>query len=147
MATARAFDTYIEGLNELLRALNKLPKEANKELKAASKTISERHMVPAWKRAAFKAGPWGSKLAQSIRAKRDRVPAIVIGSTRKAFSGGASATMVRFPSSVGRIRGSIPPGFQRTGWLQAAHPAYIGPALEEWSDAVARTCRDFNRGQ
>ena len=47
MATSKVFDTRIDGLNEVLRALRQLPKEANKELRQASKTIATQHMVPA----------------------------------------------------------------------------------------------------
>jgi hypothetical protein len=137
---------YIPGLNGLLRDLGKLPKDATAELRNASVDIAIRHMVPAWREAALRAGPWGPKIAATVRARRDRVPSVVIGGGRKAFSGGATPTMVRFPSDAGRIRPSIPPAFQRTGWIESVHQAYIGPAIAEWGAAVNRLCADFNRG-
>jgi hypothetical protein len=39
----------VSGLNELLRDFKALGKVAQKELRQSSKTIAERHMVPAWK--------------------------------------------------------------------------------------------------
>jgi hypothetical protein len=144
---AKAVDSYVPGLNRLLRDLRGLPKEYQAELRDASQDIATRLMVPAWQAAAMQAGPWGPKIAASVRAKRDRIPAVNIGGNRRGtFSGGASPTMVRFPSHAGRVRSSIPEAFQRTGWIRAAKPAYIGPAMGEWAAAVSRVCRDFNNG-
>lgn len=138
MASAKMFDTYVDGLNDVLRAFRKLPKEASAELRGASQSIAERHMVPAWRDAAMNyAGPWGDKIADSVRAKRDRVPAVQIGGSRKVFSGGASATMVRYPSDAGQVRPSIPPAFTGTGWIGRTR-AYQPAALREWSEAVDR---------
>lgn len=143
----RVSEAYIPGLNGLLRDIGKLPKAAQAELRDASQDIATRHMVPAWQRAARNAGPWGAKIAASVRARRDRVPAVVIGGGRKVFGGGATPTMVRYPSAAGRVRKSIPAAFTRTGWMREVRPAYIGPAVAEWGDAVGRVCRSFNNGR
>lgn len=140
-------EAYIPGLNGLLRDLRKLPKDAQGELRSASVDIATRHMVPAWRAAALQAGPWGRKIAESVRARRDRVPAVIIGGGRKAFSGGATPTMVRYPSAAGRVRRSIPAAFTRTDWMRTVRPAYIGQAVQEWSRAVSDVCRDFNNGR
>jgi hypothetical protein len=133
---AKVFDTYIEGLNDVLKAFRQLPKEASKELRQASKTIAERHMAPAWRDAALGAGPWGEQIAASVKAASDRIPAVKIGGNRKVFSGGATATMVRWPSSTGTARDSFAP-FEATNWLQDVR-AYQGAALQEWAQAVDR---------
>lgn len=134
---AKQFDTYVEGLNEVLRAFRALPKEASNELRTASVTIANQHMVPAWKNAAlYGAGPWGEEIANSVRARRDRVPAVQIGGNRKVFSGGATSTMVRYPSSSGEARESFAP-FERTEWLSHVR-AYQPAALREWGQAVDR---------
>jgi len=133
---AKVFDTYVEGLNDVLKAFRQLPKEASKELRQASKTIAERHMAPAWRDAALGAGPWGEQIAASVKAASDRIPAVKIGGNRKVFSGGATATMVRWPSSTGTARDSFAP-FEATNWLQDVR-SYQGPALQEWAQAVDR---------
>ena len=150
----RVNEAYIPGLNGLLRDLRKLPKEAQGELRDASVDIATRHMVPAWRSAALRAGPWGRKIAESVRARRDRVPAVIIGGGRKVFAGGATATMVRYPSHAGQdaraakgARNRLPAAFTRTGWMRTVRPAYIGQAVQEWGDAVGRVCRDFNNGR
>jgi hypothetical protein len=137
MATAKQFDAYIDGLNEVLRGFRNLPKEASKELRTASKAIAERHMVPAWKNAAlYGAGPWGQVIADSVKARQDRIPAVSIGGNRKRFSGGATPNMVRYPSDSGQARGSFAP-FEQTNWMSNVR-AYQAPALQEWGQAVDR---------
>ena len=132
---AKVFDTYVEGLNEVLRGLRDLGPEANKELRAASKSIAENHMVPAWKNAAlYGAGPWGEEIANSVRAGSDRLPKVMIGGNRARFSGGATPTMVRYPSSSGQARDSFAP-FERTDWLSRVR-AYQPAALKLWGEAV-----------
>jgi hypothetical protein len=158
VSNSRAVDTVIPGLNRLLRDLNKLPKEYKDELRDASQDIATRLMVPAWQAAAMTVGgAWGKLLSDSIRAKRDRIPAVTIGYTGQVWrlSGGrdekwgsrtgANPTMLRWPTHSGDRGASFAP-FVRTGWMNLARPAYIGPAMGEWADAVSRVCRDFNNG-
>jgi hypothetical protein len=143
MAASKQFDAYIEGLNDVLRAMRALPKEASNELRQASNVIASRHMVPAWQNAAlYNAGPWGEAIADSVRVRRDRVPAVQIGGNRKVFSGGATATMVRYPSSSGEAKDSFAP-FERTDWLTKTR-AYAPAALQEWGAAVDRIVKKWD---
>lgn len=140
---APIIDSGIVGLNELLRDLKALGKEANKELRQASKTIAENHMVPAWKNAAiYGAGPWGDAIADSVRAGSDRLPKVMIGGSKKVFSGKASATMVRYPSDSGSRRESFAP-FEATDWIGRVR-SYQPKALEEWGRAVDRVVMKWN---
>jgi hypothetical protein len=134
---AQSFDAYVEGLNEVLRGFRNLPKEASTELRKASKTIAEQHMVPAWRNAAlYNAGPWGEQIANSVKPKSDRLPAIQIGGNRRVFSGGATATMVRYPSDSGDAGASWAP-FEQTNWISKVR-AYQPAALKLWGEAVDR---------
>jgi len=146
---ARIAELEIFGLTSLLRDMRNLPKEAQNELRVSSKDIAGRLMVPAYKQAAMQAGPWGGAIAATVRAKRDRVPSVSIGSNRRAFSGGASPTMARFPSHAGnqgRSSATMPPAFgSGTGWMRSMGK-YKGAALREWLDAVDRIKRKFERG-
>jgi len=142
----REYDAYIPGLNALLRDFKGLDKDAQGDLRTASADIATRHMVPAWQDAARRAGPWGERLAGTVKAKRDRLPAVQIGANRrKAFSGGATVNMVRYPSHAGRVRDSIPPAFTATGWMTLVRPAYVNPAMTEWGNAVDKIVTAFNR--
>ena len=134
---AKMFDTGIEGLNDVLKSLKALGPEANKELRASSKKIAEQYMVPAWRNAAiYGAVVWGDAIADSVRAGSDRLPKVMIGKSKKVFSGGASSTMVRYPSDSGDRKDSFAP-FEKTDWIQRVK-AYQKPALEEWGRAVDR---------
>lgn len=133
--SSKQFDYYVEGLNELLRDLRKLGPEANKELRAASKRIAASDMAPAWQNAARTyAGPWGEAIANSVKVGSDRLPVVRIGGNRKVFSGGATATMVRYPSDTGKARDSFAP-FERTDWIHNVR-GYQPAALQKWSRAV-----------
>ena len=129
-------ETYVDGLNEILRAFKRLPKEASAELRKASMEIADRRMAPAWREAAGYAGPWADVLAASVKVKRDRVPAVSIGGNRKVLSGGGSATMVRYPSSSGQKRDSFAP-FEPTDWLSKTSN-YKPAAIQDWARAVDR---------
>ena len=135
-------DAYISGLNEVLRSFKALPKEAAKELREASVDIADKYMAPSWRQAAMNAGPWGSKIADSVKVRRDRLPSVSIGGNKKVFSGGASATMVRYPSDQGRgvaRPGRIMPAdFQKTDWIKEAKRGYATDAIQEWAKAVDR---------
>jgi hypothetical protein len=137
-------DAYVEGLNDVLRAFKALPKEASNELRQASNVIAAQHMVPAWQNAAlFYAGPWGQVISDSVKVKRDRVPAVQIGGNRKVLSGGGTATMVRYPSSTGEGKDSFAP-FERTEWLTKTR-AYAPAAIREWGAAVDRIVAKWGR--
>lgn len=139
---AKQFDAYIVGLNEVLRAFKALPKEASNDLRKASMNIAEKHMAPAWRNAAlFYAGPWGQVIADSVKVKRDRVPAVNIGNNKKTLEGGASPSMVRYPSSSGQRRNSFAP-FEQTEWLTKTK-AYQPAALAEWGAAVDRIVKKW----
>ena len=138
----KTFDTYIEGLDDVLRAFRNLPKEASAELRQASQAVADKHMAPAWREAALNyAGPWGQVIADSVKVKKDRVPAVNIGGQRKKFSGGASPTMVRYLTDKGdRGRAGAqkraPEAFgEGTDWMQNVRE-YQGGALAEWGKAV-----------
>lgn len=148
MATAQV---QIYGLDKLMRDLRGLDKEANDELRTASKEIATRLMVPAYQDAADQAGPWGAEIAATVKAARDRIPSVSIGSRARRFSGGASPTTVRFPSNSGYqgrsgARGTMPRAFgSGYGWMKKMG-AYKGDALGEWLRAIDRVKRKFEAG-
>jgi hypothetical protein len=144
---SRTSDVEIEGLNELLRDLRALPKEASAELRLASQRIATQHMVPAWKSAASNAGPWGDKLQATIKAKRDRLPSIVIGAQRPRYGRGATPNMVRYPSDKGLSRSSDSSAAatfaEGRNWMRFAR-SYVPGAIQEWGRAIEDICDRFN---
>jgi hypothetical protein len=148
---ARLVEIYVEGLGPLLKDQRALPKEATAELRTASVVIAERHMVPSWRNAAMRAGGWGPKLAASIRAKKDRTPALQVGYQKKVYSGKASTNMVRYPSYRGtkeETRDPWPglkwaPFGKGTGWMATRRP-YEQAAITEWGQAVDKIVRKWD---
>lgn len=140
---AKQVELRIDGLAALLRDFKALPKEATAELRKASVDIANRHMVPSWKAAAMTAGKWGPALADSIRARSDRLPALKVGKDRRAYSGGASTNMVRYPSAFG-TRNDWAPFGDGTGWMGNRRP-YQAQALNEWGQAVDLIMTKWNR--
>lgn len=141
--SSQAFDTYVEGLDDVLRALRKLPKEATAELRQASAAIADKHMAPAWRETAIQyAGPWGQGIADSVRVKKDRLPAVKIGLQKKAYENGASSNAVRYLTDKGdRGRAGqqnrAPKAFgQGTDWMSLVAPRYAPQAMQEWGKAV-----------
>lgn len=149
---AKIADIQVFGLNKMLSDLRRLPKEAQDELRVESKNIATNLMVPYWKEAAGNAGPWGGAIASTVRAKRDRIPSVSIGSNRRKLTGGASPTAVRFPSHAGpsgraAAAGTLPSTFydRASGWMQQMG-RYKPQALQQWLKAVDRIKRKFERG-
>lgn len=149
---ARVADIEVLGLNKMLRDMRKLPKEAQDELRKESLNIATKLMVPYWQDAAGNAGPWGGAIAKTVKAKRDRIPSVSMGANRRAFSGGASPTAVRYPSHAGpsgrsAAAGTLPAAFftQSTGWMQQMGK-YKPEALKLWLRAVDRIKTKFERG-
>jgi hypothetical protein len=142
---AKLVELRVEGLGPLLKDLRALPKEATAELRTASVVIADRYMVPSWRAAAMRAGNWGPKLAASIRAKRDRTPALQVGYQKKVYSGKASTNMVRYPSFLGTTVGGekFAPFGDGTGWMSTRRP-YAGPAITEWGHAVDKIVRKWD---
>jgi len=144
---ARVVESYVDGLNQVLRAFRQLPKEAGQELRASSVVIADRYMVPAWRDAARgEAGRWGEGKAASVRAKKDRIPAVSIGYAKKVYSGGASTVMTRRPASTG-TRGRAGQHAAQfgagTSWMEKVRP-YQPQALSEWGQAVDRIVRKWD---
>lgn len=146
------FDLRVDGLNDVLRAMRALPKEAQTELRESSNTIADRYMAPAWRNAALFAGPWGPAISDSVRVKKDRLPSVQIGGNRAVFSGGASATMVRYPSDKGNrgragksVRNAVAAFGSGTDWMDLVRGTYQVQAFREWAQAVDRIVKKWDR--
>ena len=141
----------IQGLNRVLRALRQFGPDATAELRDESQSIAANLMVPTFQRRAASVPNWGAVLADSIRVRRDRVPAVNIGYKKRVTSGGASTVQLRYATDTGTrrpggnpVRGPAP--FTRTNWLTAAAAEYKDPAMAAWGDALERVIDKWNRG-
>ena len=142
---------------KLLRSLKGLPKEASQELRVEAKKIAEDIVKPKVQKAILShTGPFGPKLAKNVRVTRDRIPKVAIGSKRKAYSGGASSTQIRYGTVVGPYTTStggtrhgaeqLWPRDVTPGWTDAAARDYTPPAFEAWETAVTSIVTKWNKG-
>lgn len=91
----------IEGLPSMWKRLNALPKTAQQEMRDAAMAIADDE-ASRIRAAAAADSNQAAAIAKFIKARRDRVPAISAGGTRKAgVSGGAKAGEIFFGAEFG----------------------------------------------
>ena len=81
-----------------------------------------------------------------MRAGSDSEPKVMIGSSRKVVSGGASPTMLRYPTDKGDrgraaqgARNRMPAAFgSGTDWISQTR-GYTPEAIKLWGEAVDKT--------
>lgn len=103
MPTGLKINVRIEGVRETLRAFRELPPEASKELRDRTQTLSEDLAVKI-RAAGNNDSRQSARAAKSVKARRDRVPVITAGGTKRSSA-------VLFGSEFGMTR--------RSGWYAA----------------------------
>lgn len=91
----------IEGVREILRAFTVLPKDAQNAIRDHSQALARKLAVKAVVDMSANGGPQGPNLATTVKAVRDRVPAIQVGGTRKLGRHRAPAWGMLFASLFG----------------------------------------------
>lgn len=145
-------DVRVEGADALLRRFRELPKEASAELRESALTLSD--LLAQRVAAAGQAeGRQAAKLAATVKAKRDRIPSIQIGGTRKLFKGrkdgkAREAFRALFGSEFGSNRGhGFKPHRGRKGyWIHPTIEANQSAIAREWTAAAERIADRFEQG-
>ncbi|GHG97568.1 hypothetical protein ACFORH_42975 [Amycolatopsis roodepoortensis] len=106
----------IDGVRDTLKAFDLLPKNAADALRDASLDLASKLAVKAAADLAAHGGPQGRLVAQTVKARRDRVPVVEAGGTRRLGRHRAPAYGLVFASVFGMTR--------RSGWY--ASPRYGG---------------------
>lgn len=119
--TALTLTFNVDGLREVLSALNRLGKEANTKLRAKAITIAER-LAGDIKTAGQGEGGQAAAVAETVKAKRDRLPVITAGGTTRIGRNHVPAYKLLFGSEFGMNR--------RTGWY--ARRRYAGSAGRQY---------------
>lgn len=91
----------IEGLRETLKAFSDLPKDASTELRDASLKLSRLLATKVAAEGKADGAPQSALVADTVKATRDRVPAITAGGTRKLGRNKAPAYTLLFGSVFG----------------------------------------------
>ena len=151
-------------IRALLKTLNEMDKESKTELKNKVKGIAgwvaediktAASYAPMYKQAI--------KVAQTVRANKDRVPSVTIGGSRVKFSGGALSGEVLIGSEFGAdptsVNGQFPNGGRRFPYRspkrgQGNEGYWIYPTLRlaqpritrEWHEAVDNVLDNWKKG-
>jgi hypothetical protein len=157
MASSEAIKIDASEYASILKSLKALPKGASEDLRQTAIQIADSIMVPDIKSAITQhAGPYASKLNKAVKAGRDRIPKVTIGSKSIAFSGGASTNFIRFgtikgvyesqPSAASTGRFQMWAQSVRPGWTDTAANSYTEPTFLAWQKGVNEIVDKWNRG-
>ena len=115
----------VEGARETLAAFRRLPKEASDALRTRSLELSQR-LVELIASAARSDSPQSALMAPTVRARRDRIPAIEAGGSKRVGRHSKPAWAVLFGSEFGSNH--------RSGWYGA--PRYAGSSGRQYRPHV-----------
>jgi hypothetical protein len=157
MASSEAIKVDPAEYASILRSLKKLPKGASDDLRLTAIQIADSIMVPSIKSAiSLQAGNYANKLNKAVKAGRDRIPKVTIGSKSIVFSGGASTNFIRFgtikgvyesqPSAASSGRFQMWAQGVRPGWTDTAANSYTEPTFQAWQKGVNDVVDKWNRG-
>lgn len=145
-------DVRVEGAQQTLAAFRALPKDASDELRTAATALST--LLASKIAAAGQAeGRQAAVLAQTVKPKRDRIPALEVGGTKKLFKGkkdGSNREAFRalFGSEFGSNRGH---GFKRhvgkgSYWIWRTVEENQAEIAAEWHKAADGIIEKFTDG-
>jgi hypothetical protein len=152
MATAKVDRSVfqVEGLGETLKLLNKWPKEAKKELRAAVQQMTTKHASYIAAQAARHPDSRVRGQAPTVRAKKDRLPTVLIGGARqvKVSRSGPNprAGDVLFGTEFGARPGPNAwrfPAARDSYWLFSSLKGRQPALLSEWEAAITKVARKW----
>jgi hypothetical protein len=128
----------VQGLAAVTAVLNAIAKEdlneAKKEVRTASKQIAERVLIPALKRHAEASGvPIASRMADTARARSDRIVFVKIGAVNPKLSGfRRGQARYRTGLAWGSERGPVPGAEENTyGVPHSSNGYWVKPTVED----------------
>lgn len=149
MATERMRVSVDVDIRGALRALRGISKDAPKELREASVRIVDKE-IPKIRGAAAERGRQAAAAARSLRARRDRIPAIAVGGRKRVTSTkNGYAGSIYFGSEHGSSRyKQFPPHRGSSSyWFWDTLGNDSADMMREWGEAydeVARQWRGVN---
>lgn len=139
----------IDGVRETLAAFRELPKQATDKLRDAAGEIAS-DLVPVVRSAArTDRSPQAALVASTVKVRRDRVPVLVAGGTKRLGVNRAPAFKLLFGSEFGSNRYDQfhKRHLGQTGsWFFPVVEDEAGRISEAWNSAADAIIRDFNGG-
>ena len=137
----------VDGIRETLDAFRALPKDASNELRDAAMDIS-RDVATAASSSGRAEGRQAALVATTVKARRDRVPVIVAGGTRKLGRNRVPAYKLLFGSEFGssRLRQYRPHVGKGSYWFFKAVEDQQAATAKRWGEAADRIILKFGGG-
>ncbi|WP_188193446.1 hypothetical protein [Nonomuraea sp. SYSU D8015] len=137
----------LSGAKETLKAFRDLPKEANDSLRKRTLEISEA-LATKLQGAAQGDSAQSGLIAPTIKARRDRVPVIAAGGSRRVGRKRKPAHKILFGSEFGsnRLKQFRPHLGQGSYWFFRTVEANESEINETWNQVVADIRREFGNG-
>jgi hypothetical protein len=138
----------ISGVRETLAAFRALPKDASNELRTAALDLSKT-LATAAAAAGKSEGSQAALVAGTVRAVRDRTPAVQAGGTRRLGSRRKPAWKLLFGSEFGSNQYEQFPRLHqgREGiWFFPTIEANAPAIAARWQEAADRTIAAFSKG-
>lgn len=149
MAKGVTFNLHVEGAGEVLAALRDLPAEASDRLREAAGQIAGKLLPDIRSAARADRSPQAALAASTVKVRRDRLPVIGVGGSKRLGKRRAPAWKLLFGSEFGsnrhrqfhkRHRGT-------TGsWFFGSVEREAETITQEWADAVQGIVDDFGGG-
>ena len=140
----------IDGVRETLEAFRELPKQATDKLRDAAGQIAS-DLLPAVRSAARSdRSPQAALVASTAKVRRDRIPVLVAGGTKRLGVNRAPAYKLLFGSEFGsdhfdqfhkRHQG------QEGSWFFPVVEDEAGRISAAWNEAADAIIREFNGGE
>lgn len=147
--TSITVKVQIDGLRETLRAFQELPKDATTRLREEALKLAEKLAVAARAEGMADAAPQSKLVATTVKAVRDRVPAIQAGGTKRLGSRRAPAYTLLFGSMFGsnaHRQFHRPHGGQDAYWFFPVVERNARDIAAAWSKVADEIVRDFSEG-
>lgn len=147
--TAFTMRIQAEGLTETLSAFRKLPKDATKALRDGTLEISQKLAAKARQAAMSDFAPQSKLVAPTVKAVKDRVPAIQAGGAKRVGRHRVPAYKVLFGSEFGANRY---PQFHRShqgqegAWFFPIVEANQAQVMAQWRKAADDIIDEFTAG-
>lgn len=137
----------IDGARETLAAFRRMPKAANDSLRDRSRALADA-LAGKVKSAAVAEGRQARVLASTVAARRDRLPVIQAGGTKRVGSRRKPAWKLLFGSVFGsnRLPQFKPHRGQDSYWFFSTVEDNAAEVSEAWNKVVDDIRRDFEGG-
>lgn len=147
--TSLTVTVHIDGVKETLAKLNQLPKEANAALRDHAGELAGFLARKAEGAARGDRSPQAKRVAATVTVKRDRVPVIQAGGSKRIASSRVPAYKLLFGSEFGsnnlRQFGKRHTGTQGS-WFFGTVEDYASEIADAWNEAADEVVEHFGKG-